>query len=55
MMRQFKRFTITRLAPKRIWQTILGLIFLMGFYLFFPAPEMAIARQWLETFLRRIR
>lgn len=40
---------------QRIWRTILGLIFLAGFYLFLPAPEIAIARQWLEMFLRRMR
>ena len=55
MKRQFKRLTTARVAPKRIWQTILGLIFLVGFYLFLPAPEMAIARQWLETFLGRMK
>jgi hypothetical protein len=55
MKRQFKRFTTIRMAPKRIWQVILGLIFLIGFYLFLPAPETAIARQWLETFLGKWR
>jgi hypothetical protein len=38
-----------------MWRTILALIFLVGFYLFLPAPEMAIARQWLETFLGKWR
>jgi len=55
MKPQFKRLTSARIAPKRIWQTVLGLIFLVGFYLFLPASEIAIARQWLETFLGRIR
>ena len=40
---------------RKFWRIILGLIFLAGIYLFLPGPEIAIARQWLETFLRRMR
>jgi hypothetical protein len=40
---------------RRFWQTILGLIFLAGFYLFLPTTETAIARQWLEAMLGRGR
>lgn len=40
---------------KRIGQTILAGIFLIGFYLFLPTSEIAIARQWLEAMLGRWR
>lgn len=43
------------MAPKRIWQAVLALILLMGIYLFLPAPEIAIARQWMEAMLGRFR
>ncbi len=50
-----RRFIKRRMAPKRIWQAVLAIILLMGIYLFLPAPEIAIARTWLETFLSRFR
>lgn len=40
---------------RKIWRTTLALILLAGIYMFMPAPEIAIARQWLEMFLGRIK
>lgn len=43
------------MAQKRIWQMALARIFLLGAYLLLPAAEAMIARQWLETLLKRLR
>lgn len=51
----FERFLTARMAPKRIWQAVLGLIALGVMQLLLPAPEAATARAWLETFLSRLR
>jgi hypothetical protein len=40
---------------RKFWQTMLGLILLAGIYLFMPASETSIARQWLETILGKWR
>jgi hypothetical protein len=50
-----RRLVGRRIAPKRIWQSALALILLMGIYVFLPAPEIAIARQWLEAMLARLK
>jgi len=54
-VRTYRRILSARMAPKRIWQAVLALILLMGIYLFLPAPEIAIARQWMEAMLGRFR
>ena len=45
-MRKKRRTTIFRgrISPQRIWQAILFVIFLTGFYLCLPPAEIAIAR-----------
>lgn len=40
---------------RRFWQAVLGLILLAGFYLFLPPGEIAMARQWIEMILGRLR
>ena len=50
-----RRFATARTASKRIWQTVLAAVLLLGMYALLPAADMPIARVWLETFLSRFR